>query len=160
MKHTKEGALLTSIILEIFKLNGLLVNEGDRLIKELGLSSARWKVLGALLHTQHPLTVPDIAREMGQTRQAVQRLSNEMKKDGLLETEINPNHKRAKFLKLTDKGKHVCALLDSKQIPWVNSIAKGLEAEDLEVTNCILNKIINRFENNTHMNKSLSDSEK
>lgn len=149
MKHTAEGSLFTNIILEIFKLNGLLVNEGDKLIKELGLSSARWKVLGALSQTQHPLTVPSIARIMGQTRQAVQRLSNEMKKDGLLETEINPNHKRAKYLKLTKKGKEVCALLEDKQVPWANSIAKGFDTKDLELSYKILREIIEQLNNDT-----------
>lgn len=149
MKHTAEGSLFTNIILEIFKLNGLLVNEGDKLIKELGLSSARWKVLGALSQTQHPLTVPSIARIMGQTRQAVQRLSNEMRKDGLLETEVNPNHKRAKFLKLTKKGKEVYTLLENKQVPWVNSIAAGFDTKDLEISYQILKEMRDLLNNNT-----------
>ena len=48
MQHTLEGQRFTEIVLEIFKLNGLLITEGDQITKTLGLSSARWKVLGAL----------------------------------------------------------------------------------------------------------------
>ena len=80
MKRTQQGALLTEIILETFKLNGLLVSAGDQLTKELGITSARWKVLGALSNEARALTVPEIARKMGQSRQAVQRLTNEMVK--------------------------------------------------------------------------------
>lgn len=131
MKHTHKGSLLTEAILETFKLNGLLVTAGDQLIKELGLTSARWKILGALSYSDIALTVPDIAREMGQTRQAVQRLVNEMIEDGLIEPLDNPKHKRAKLLSLTDKGQDTFSKVMEKQVPWVNSIAKDIQEEDL-----------------------------
>ena len=146
MPHTPEGKLFTDIILELFKLNGLLVVEGDQLVKELGLTSARWKVLGALYKASDPLTVPEIARIMGQTRQAVQRLANEMNKDGLLNTQMNPNHKSAKFLVLSEKGKEVFEVIEKKQVPWVNSVAEGLDVADLKVTISVLQKMIGRFE--------------
>lgn len=146
MKHTLEGRLLTNIILETFKLNGLLILEGDQLIKELGLTSARWKVLGALFEVSAPMTVPDIARMMGQSRQAVQRLSNEMKEEGLLTTQPNPDHKRANLLTLTDSGKKVYAQVMQKQTPWVNSIANEFKESDLELASSVLQKLISRFE--------------
>ena len=133
MKHTSKGKLLTGIILETFRLNGLLVIEGDQLMKELGLTSARWKVLGALSNVSQPMTVPDIARTMGQSRQAVQRLSNEMLEDGLIATLPNPKHKRAKLLALTDNGKEAYRMAMEKQIPWVNSLASEFKETDLEL---------------------------
>jgi DNA-binding MarR family transcriptional regulator len=146
MKHTSEGRLLTHIILETFKLNGLLILEGDQLIKELSLTSARWKVLGALFETPHPITVPEIARMMGQSRQAVQRLSNEMKEEGLIDAQANPYHKRAKLLTLTESGKEIYRLVMQKQIPWVNSIASEFKASDLKLASSVLQKLITRFE--------------
>lgn len=145
MKHTTKGSLLTDIILETFKLNGLLVSEGDQLVKELGLTSARWKILGALSSIPIPMTVPDIARAMGQSRQAVQRLSNEMVKDGLLMTQDNPDHQRAKFLTLTESGKNTYEKAMQKQTPWVNSIATELDERDLEIASSVLKKIIIRL---------------
>ena len=73
MSHTPEGQLFTDIVLEVFKLSGLLALEGDRITDEFGLSSARWKVLGALSFSPSPMTVPQIAAAMGQARQGVQR---------------------------------------------------------------------------------------
>jgi DNA-binding MarR family transcriptional regulator len=146
VKHSAEGKLLTEIILGIFKLNGLLITEGDQLINGLGLSSARWKVLGAISESDRPMTVPDIARMMGQSRQAVQRLSNEMKEEGLLETKNNPGHKRAKLLALTDEGKSIYAEVEQLQIPWVNSIADEIETTDLKHTSSVLQRIITRLE--------------
>lgn len=146
MNPSTEGKLLTDIILEIFKLNGFLILEGDQITKELGLSSARWKVLGALSGSKNPITVPDIARTMGLTRQAVQRLVNEMIKDGLLNSQVNPSHKRAKLLALTKKGKDFFERLEQKQIPWVNSIADGLEAKDLQIVYSVLQKVTDQLE--------------
>jgi DNA-binding MarR family transcriptional regulator len=68
---------------------------------------------------------------MGQTRQAVQRLVNEMIEDGLIEPLDNPKHKRAKLLSLTDKGQDTFSKVMEKQVPWVNSIAKDIQEEDL-----------------------------
>ncbi len=141
MKQTNKSDLMTEIILETFKLNGLLIAAGDELTKELGLTSARWKILGALSDSTKAMTVPDIAREMGQSRQAVQRLANEMTKDGLLTTRHNPNHERAKLLYLTDKGEAVFKKIMSKQIPWASSIASGIEKSDLLVVEKTLRKL-------------------
>ncbi len=146
MKHTRKGSLMTDIILDTFKLNGLLVAEGDLLISDLGLTSARWKVLGALSNGLEAMTVSDIARMMGQSRQAVQRLSNEMLKDGLLEAQINPKHQRAKLMKLTEKGIQAYEQAMQKQVPWVNGIASDFEEKDLELASSILEKLIRQLD--------------
>ena len=146
MKHTPEGRQFTDIVLEVFKLSGLLILEGDKLTKELGLSSARWKVMGAIVNSKNPLTVPQISRSMGQTRQAVQRLANEMKDDGLLSFQTNPHHKRAKLLTLTKKGKKTYEKIKKKQVPWANAIADKVSMPDLQLTSLILQNLIDDLE--------------
>jgi len=117
MKRSNEGQVFTEIVLEIFQLSGLLIAEGDLLTKEVGLSSARWKVLGALAHSDVPLTVPQIAHSMGQSRQSVQRLTDAMGQDDFLVYQSNPHHKKAKLVTLSKKGKEIYELLEQKQIP-------------------------------------------
>jgi len=148
MEHTQEGRLLTQIILDTFKLNGVLVLEGDKLVKSLELTSARWKILGALAYGSNPMTVPDIARVMGQSRQAVQRISNEMVKDGLLTTLANPEHKRAKLVKLTDKGAQAYSQAMEKQIPWVNGLASDIKQTELEIAASVLKNLIAQLDKN------------
>jgi len=145
MKHTKQGQLFTQIVLELFKLNGLLVAEGDQITKELGLSSARWKILGALALSPQPMTVPHIANEMGQTRQGVQRLADAMHRDGFLDYQENPHHKRAKFVVMTNKGLEIYTLLEQKQIPWANNSSAAISAEELDVTLAVLNKMTTEY---------------
>ena len=146
MSHTPEGQLFTDIVLEVFKLSGLLALEGDRITDEFGLSSARWKVLGALSFSPSPMTVPQIAAAMGQARQGVQRLVNEMRDDGFVVFQDNPYHKRAKLIALTAKGKKTYERVDKKQIPWANAIATGIKRSDLKTASAVLIKLIERLE--------------
>ena len=90
MEDSQKGPVFTEVVLEIFKLGGLLIHEGDHMTSEYGITSARWKILGAIALSGRPQTVPQIARTMGLTRQAVQRLVDAMNKDGFLEFENNP----------------------------------------------------------------------
>jgi DNA-binding MarR family transcriptional regulator len=146
MRYTPEGAVMTDIVLELFKLSGLLIQAGDRLGTEFGLTSARWKVLGALANASHPMTVPMIARSMGQTRQAVQRLANEMLTDGLLRIEKNPDHKRANFLVLTAAGQAAFDAVMSRQVPWANALANEIALDDLQTTASVLQSMVSSLE--------------
>jgi len=146
MKHTPQGKLYTEIVLETFKLSGLLVAQGDTLAKEVGLTRARWKVLGALASADTPMTVSQIAHLMGQARQSVQRLSDEMEKAGLLVYASNPFHKKAKLVAMTAKGKAVFLQLEQKQIPWANENADEIELADLEMALETLKKISQSLE--------------
>ncbi|MBL4659604.1 MAG: MarR family transcriptional regulator [Alcanivoracaceae bacterium] len=141
MKHTDKGHIFTEIVLEVFKLSGLLITEGDKITETNGLSSARWKILGALARSTTPLTVSQIARVMGQTRQAVQSLVNIMNKGGLLDFIDNPAHKRAKLVCFTTKSQQIYAKLDAEQIPWANQQSGHLDKTELQATLTILKKI-------------------
>jgi len=146
LKHTPEGKQFTDIVLEVFKLSALLILEGDKLTKELGLSSARCKVMSSIVNSQSLWTVPQISRSMGQTRQAVQRLANELEGDGLLSFKTNPHHKRAKLLTLTEKGKRKYNKLTQKLIPKANAIADEISASELRLTSSVLRKLTNKLE--------------
>ncbi len=132
MHKEQKNEIFTHVILEIFKVGGLLNVDGDRLTKEFGLTASRWKILGAIELSDTPLTVPEIGRYMGQSRQAVQRLVDVMIKNDLLYMMDNPNHKRAKYIYMTDKAKTTYKQLDSKQIEWATSLSSDLSTSDLK----------------------------
>ena len=144
--HTEKGELFTELVLEIFKLNGLLITEGDQLTQSLGLTSARWKVLGAIGLSQTEMTVPQIARTMGQTRQSVQRIANNLSELGILMYKNNPAHKRAKLLSLTKEGKKIFDTLQQLQSPWANCSAKDISINDLKIALSVIQHLIKKFE--------------
>src|SRR4051795_8784864 len=96
---------LTDLIIETFRLNGRLLAAGDGLVADLGLTSARWQIMGAIALSPVPLPVASIARNMGLARQTVQKLVNEMESDGLLRFAPNPHHRRAQLVLFTDQGR-------------------------------------------------------
>lgn len=145
-RHSTGGAALTELVLEVFRLNGRLLSAGDRLVADIGLTSARWQVLGAIHYAGEPQTVSWLARSMGLTRQAVQRIVNELAAEGLVAFKPNPAHRRAQLATLTRKGQGAYAAADRRQTPWANALAKGLDRGELERALDLLNTIRNRLE--------------
>lgn len=141
MTESQKGPVFTDIVLEVFKLGGFLVSEGDQMGSEYGITSARWKILGALSLASEPQTVPQIARSMGLTRQAVQRLVDAMHEDELLLFNENPGHKRAKLIGLSKLGKSVFSKLDEKQSRWAMKCSVGITKAELETTLSVLKRI-------------------
>lgn len=92
------------LALAVFAANGRLVSAGNTLVEHLGLTSAWWQVLAALRYSPVPLTVASIARAMGLTRQAVQRIVDLLAQQGLVMFQPNPQHLRAKLVLLTEAG--------------------------------------------------------
>ncbi|WP_084539670.1 MarR family winged helix-turn-helix transcriptional regulator [Azorhizobium doebereinerae] len=118
------------LIYEVLRLHGRLIAAGDALMAGLGLSSARWQVLGTVAASAAPLTVSDVARILGQSRQSVQRLVNEMERDGLLEAAANPAHRRATLVRLTAAGRDLHAAAEARRLPWTEGLAAGLGGAD------------------------------
>src|SRR6266540_2967932 len=102
--RTPEGQAGTDVVLGVFRTNGFLVAAGDQLAAQEGLTAARWQALGALALANRPLTVPQIARRMGLTRQAVQASVNRLLSEGLVEADENPDHRRSPLMHLTELG--------------------------------------------------------
>ncbi|MGI9249841.1 MAG: MarR family winged helix-turn-helix transcriptional regulator [Pseudohongiellaceae bacterium] len=144
--HSPNRVLFLDLILSIFRLNGLLVAEGDTMTEPLGLTSARWKVIGAVALSNTGLTVPGIARMLGQSRQAVQRITDVMATDGLLHYRQNPKHKRSPLVLLTEQGKAVYNSLREIQDPWAVRHSADLSPEELNAASQLIHRLIKKFD--------------
>jgi len=145
-KHKTSAPLAVSeLILEIFRLNGRLLTEGDRLVSGLGLTSARWQVLGAIDLSPAPEPVARLARTMGLQRQGVQRIVNELAEEGLVAFAENPHHRRAKLVVMTDKGRETYAAAQRLQAPWVKALTQGLEVDDILAARQVLETLRTRL---------------
>ena len=142
----KADAALTELILETFRLNGRLLAAGDALVGGLGLTSARWQVMGAMSLSSIPLPVAQLARNMGLTRQAVQRIANELEAEGFVRFAPNPHHQRAKLVLLTERGCAVYSQALKLQRPWARWLANGLSAERISQANAVLRTLRQRLE--------------
>ncbi|MGW4032437.1 MarR family winged helix-turn-helix transcriptional regulator [Streptomyces sp. NPDC004838] len=106
----EEQELLSRTALAVFRLNGQFLAVSEVLAKPAGLTAAWWQVLGAVLRT--PLPVAGIARDMGITRQSVQRIADLLVERGLAAYEPNPAHRRAKLLRPTDEGREAISRIE------------------------------------------------
>ena len=140
-KWTAEGEAVTALILDVFRLNGRLITAGDRLVADLGLTSARWQVLGALANAERPESIAWHARTMGHHRQGVQRIANDLEKEGIVEFRPNPHHKRAHLVVLTAKGQRLYESAIALQTPWVNALSSGLSLQDIATTQKVIERL-------------------
>src|SRR6266568_9153476 len=145
--RTAEGGAATEVVLETFRVNGLLLAAGNRLAARERLTPARWQVLGAVALAERPLTVPQIARRMGLTRQAVQASVNLLLADAMVETGENLDHRRSPLIRLTELGRQKYTAVDRRQIRWINELATGLKISDLAAAARLLHDLSDRLEN-------------
>ena len=147
-KRTPAGEALTGLILDLFRLNSLLVTAGDRLVAGLGLTSARWQILGAVAAAERPEPVAWLARNMGANRQNVQRIINDLHEQGLVAFEPNPHHRRAQLVVLTNQGRKTFDDAMRIQAPWVNALADGLAFRDIQTLHRLMIALREKLENN------------
>jgi DNA-binding MarR family transcriptional regulator len=147
------GSAFTELILEVFRLNGLLLEAGDRLTHPVGLSSARWQVLGVVEH--QPTPVANVARIMGLTRQSVQQTADALANDGFITYTANPHHRRAKLMTITPKGRKALDYIQQRQIDWANQVSESLSLEALMTAVTVLRQLEERLE--THKTDELDE---
>jgi len=149
--RTAEGQAFTALLLETFRFNGRLLAAGDELCRDLGLTSARWQVMGAI--DDGPLPVAHIARDMGLTRQGVQRIANELAAEGFVEFRDNPHHRRAKLVALGARGRTALDTINRRQAAWANRIGGALPADALSAAAAAIAALRGRLEDE-HQGKS------
>ncbi|MDE0982958.1 MAG: MarR family transcriptional regulator [Gammaproteobacteria bacterium] len=144
--HSPKRMLFLDLVLSLFRLNGLLIAEGDDMTEALGLTSARWKVIGVIALSNSGLTVPGIARVLGQSRQAVQRITDVMVTDGLLSYQSNPKHKRSVLVVLTEEGKTAYKDLRDVQDPWAIENTEDIPIDELDAGLRLVRRLIQKFD--------------
>lgn len=145
-RPTNAAEVLTGIMLTVFRVNARLLERGDRLVAPLGLTSARWQVLGAIALAGAPQTAPQIAAAMGNTRQGVQKQLDLAAGERLIERHANPRHQRSPLYGLTAAGKRVYRLAMTRQAAWAAALARGAAVADLETALSLLGKLESRLE--------------
>lgn len=144
--RTASGKAATALILEIFRVNGRLLAAGDALVSGLRLTSARWQVLGAAALSPSPQPVARLARTMGLSRQAVQRIVDELAAAGVVTFAHNPHHRRAKLVVLTEAGKRLYRATEQRQVPWINVLGAGLDPKEIAAASRVLASLRDRLE--------------
>ncbi|MBB2497372.1 MarR family winged helix-turn-helix transcriptional regulator [Aquipseudomonas ullengensis] len=141
--HSEQGARLAELVDEVLRLHGRVMSA--RKPAALG-SSAQTIVLASVVLAQEPPTVARIARSLGYSRQAVQRVADVLVEDGYVLYVDNPHHKTSKQLVPTNKGRQAYVEANRESAEWTERISHGLAAEELEQTLSVLRRIRRNLE--------------
>ena len=118
---TDEQLLMSGIAKTIYRLNGHVLSIAEDLAGPVGLTGAWWQVLASVL--REPMSVADIARFIGNSRQAVQRIADRLVEEGLVELHDNPAHARAKLLAPTGKGRDAVRAIAPAHVELADRLA-------------------------------------
>ncbi len=138
MAHSAEAVAILDLIIEVLKLAPKVQHQGDCLTQDLGLTSSRWGFLMHVAQSDGQLTVADIARRMKLKRQTVQRFAVGIEQTGLITFTENPDHKRAKLLCVTQKGKRALATLEKRELKWAETVIADLSDRDIRKATKVL----------------------
>jgi DNA-binding MarR family transcriptional regulator len=145
-QKTPASNAVTDLIRAVLRMNATVQKSGTRLMQGTGITNARWQTLSELFALEKPVTVSELARCMGLTRQAVQRLADDMASDGLVEFAANPSNARAMHLLLTEPGKAAYEDALEREWQWANAIAEDFDVEQIACAVTLLEVITQKIQ--------------
>ena len=130
---------LTELVDVVVRLNGVLLAEGDALTAPFGLTAARWLVLGAL--AEAPLSIAEVARRRGLTRQSVRESTLRLERDGFVVRVENPDDARASLVAPTPLARQFLENIEPLRLDWAKRTASSLHEDDLASTLSVLRRL-------------------
>lgn len=144
--RTPKGEELSRLVWVILRAASGLTEAGNMLSAPFGLTSARWQVLGVIV--LGPATVSEVARQLTQTRQGIQRLADELVREGFAAYAPNPRHARAKLLTPTAHGAASYEALMGQQSKWVDALAADMRQDEIVAARALLQRLETALERN------------
>lgn len=111
------------LMAEVYELAGRSRRTSERDAAALGTTVARWHVLSVV--SEEALTVPEIARRLGQVRQGVQRVVDELVEERQLEALPNPRRARSPRFRPTVAGTRMLDRLWAESEPRRSEVLTG-----------------------------------
>lgn len=99
------------------------------------------RFLGWREHEQELTLIKDIEQELNITKSVASNLVKRMVQNGLVELEVSPSDKRAKFVRLTDKSRSQMKQVKSFFDRIDRSLLDGISEENLLIFEEVLGKL-------------------
>lgn len=95
---------LDMLAFQIFRIHHLIQENSEWLFNDLGVTHSRARIIIGLSKQNKPTSISELARSIGLTRQAVQRLANQLIDEGILCIDADSQSNKSKLLQLTESG--------------------------------------------------------
>ena len=139
-----KARLLRELLNEIAYTYFPLRAAGDAMTARFGQTTAEWGLLRSL-DEKGPMTVAALARSRPVARQWIQQLANQLDKQGLIEFIDNPEHKRAKLMRITRRGTKLLRRIGNAFDSWANEMRKDFDEHAMQTTFATLRKLRERL---------------
>ncbi|MEM1424655.1 MAG: hypothetical protein AAGH64_11720 [Planctomycetota bacterium] len=123
------------LVREIFVLNNLVMRTSERFVTDIGLTSSRWLLLGAIDDAEQTGDAPTVS-SLSQNAlllsvQNVSRMLASVEEEGLVERFNVPGRGRSVFVRLTDEGRATLHRACSRASLFIERLLDGLTGEDI-----------------------------
>ncbi|MFF3417613.1 MarR family winged helix-turn-helix transcriptional regulator [Streptomyces sp. NPDC002698] len=128
------------LVADVYEAAGVLRRSGEAIAAAEGQTQARWQVLSAV--SDEPLPVARAARRLGITRQGVQRIANDLARDGLADFRPNPDHRSSPLLGLTPRGRRVLAGITDRAAAAHRVLSADIAPADIVAARDLLRRVV------------------
>lgn len=108
MEHNDAAwySLANRLFFRLYQCVNVLHKTGTRAVEDVGLTTQRWAVLGALSRSDVSagMSVGDLASYLKVTRQSLSGITTRLEADGLIESITDPDDGRSRLLRMTAHG--------------------------------------------------------
>ena len=92
------------------------------------------------------MSVAQIARVLGVARQGVQRLADVLEGEGLIAYADNPQHQRAKLVRLTAEGAARLGAIEIAQAGWADGLGAAFTSAELDAARAVMARVMEMLE--------------
>ena len=118
-----------------------MAGSADHYLRSLGISATDRAVM-EFLYPDERLSVPEIADRYSVSRQHVQVTVNQLLESELLQSGVNPRHKRSPLISLTEMGQGLFSQIQKKDAEILQQVFAEVPDEDVQVTRATLKSLL------------------
>lgn len=139
---------------EIFVLNNVMMRTAERFVTDLGLTSSRWLLLGAIDDHEQAGDCPSVS-DLSQNAlllsvQNVSRMLASVEAEGLVQRFNVPGKGRSVFVRLTDEGRSCLNNACERGEGFVERLLEGFDPADIEHIRTALTQLVGNLDGLSH----------
>lgn len=138
MQHNRDR--LNTII---YRINKLLKTQMQNAVRDFGITTDQWIVLGRIYHSDGNMNQKTLAETCYKERAAITRILDILEKRGLIERRDSPTDRREYLLYITGEGRRLyeSSLVEVKKLE--DHVNESLSEEELSEIMKLLTKLEN-----------------
>ncbi|MGP6177752.1 MarR family winged helix-turn-helix transcriptional regulator [Microbacterium sp. A196] len=121
--------LVRLMLRDLTVTTSILHARADAKLSPIGQNLSRWQAMS--WYGSVPSTVPTVARSMDQSRQYIQRITDELANDGYVVANPNPAHRRSPLFSATPEGLVLIDEMEAAVGNWTKHLSDALSEHEL-----------------------------